>query len=61
VSFPEFIRAHREHREEVEERAAIMEYHAGMNRWDAEEAAVERMMDKYQMIPDRIRKQFELL
>lgn len=60
MTFPEFMRNHPEHREELEERAAIMEFHGGMERRDAEEAAVERMISKYQVIPDFIRKQIEL-
>lgn len=60
MTFPEFMRNNPEHREELEERAAIMEFHGCMSREDAEEAAVDRLISKYQVIPDFIRKQIEL-
>ena len=48
---------HPEHREELEERAAIMEYHGGMDRRTAEETAADRIAMKYKLfMPEGIRQ-----
>ncbi len=41
-NFPEYV-------EELEERAAIMEYHGGYSREKAEQLAAARIMDKYEL------------
>lgn len=45
----QFILHYPEHAEEVEERAGIMEYDAGMPRDYAEEQAVKRLRIKYSL------------
>ena len=49
MKYKAFILAHPEHAEETEERAARMEYDAGMNRETAEVEAVKRMREKYKI------------
>ena len=45
----EFIKRFPQHREEIEERAAIMEYDGGLNREAAEKYAVFRLNVKYKL------------
>jgi len=56
MNYEEFWRRYPEHREEVEERAAIIEIDCNFRRSTAEDMAVSRMLEKY-----RLYRQGELL
>jgi hypothetical protein len=47
--YQRFLRQHPEHAEELEERAAIMEYDGGKKRDSAEANALWRIKDKYEL------------
>jgi hypothetical protein len=50
MTYHEFARSYPEHREELEERAAIMEFSGGREREDAEKRAVMRLRIKYDLL-----------
>lgn len=49
MDFNEFLDTYPEYREELEERAAIMEYDGSLNREAAETQAVNRLKEKYKL------------
>ncbi len=49
MTLKEFCKNWPQHSEEVEERAAIMEYDGGMNRDEAERQAISQLKLKYQL------------
>jgi hypothetical protein len=47
MTYQEYIRKHPDRKEELEERAAIIEYQGGRHKALAEKMAVRVLMDKY--------------
>ena len=50
MTYSDFVRKYPQHAEELEERAAIMEYHGDKDRQTAESKAVMRLRIKYELL-----------